>query len=331
MMKSVEFIDAVKNKILSGRQLSRFEAEKLYNIDGRNLMPFLCASSDIARKYRKDVVNLCAITNARSGLCPEDCAFCAQSERHHTGIAVYPLISEGEMLRRAEQAVREKTNRFCIVTSGRGATDKEMDVIARAVKRIKEKFPGLKMDASLGIISKAQAAKLKSAGLDRYNHNLETAQTNFSKVCTTHTYGDRLTTIKFVKDAGLEICCGGIIGLGESKRERIELAFALAKLDIDSIPLNFLNPIPKTRLARGPILSPLEILKTIALFRFILPKKEIRICGGRQANLRGLQPLIFMAGADAIIIGNYLTTKGSQPQDDIKMISDLGLKVNAIS
>lgn len=324
-------LSQLRNKVLKGKSITFAQAEELYRLDNNALAFLLSCVSAITRRYRKDIVNLCAITNARSGLCPEDCVFCAQSSRHKTGVAVYPLISESQMLKRAKEAVGEKTNRFCIVTSGRSVNDKEMSVITAAIKKIKHKFPHLKIDASLGILSKEQVLKLKKSGLDRYNHNLETAESNFAKVCTTHTYAERLRTIRLVKESGIEICCGGIIGLGESKRQRIEFAFTLASLDIDSLPLNFLNPIPKTPLENIHPLSALDILKTIALFRFILPTKEIRICGGRQANLRSLAPLIFMAGADAVIIGNYLTTQGSKPQDDLRMIQDLGLRIDGIS
>lgn len=322
-----KFLHKLKNKVLEGGSVTFCEAEKLYSIPDARIMQLLSVVSEITKKYRKDTVNLCAITNARSGLCPEDCSFCAQSARHDSGIAVYPLISQEEMFKRAKNAVKDKTNRFCIVTSGRGVKDEEIDTVCLSIEKIKNKFPFLKMDASLGILTKEQVIKLKKSGLDRYNHNLETAESFFEQICSTHTYRDRLQTIRFVKEAGIEICCGGIIGLGESQKQRIEFAFSLKDLGIDSLPLNFLNPVPKTRLEKNAPLPPVVILKTIALFRFVLPEKEIRICGGRQANLRSMQPLIFMAGADAIIIGNYLTTRGTSPQEDIQMIKDLGLRI----
>ncbi|PIQ88435.1 MAG: biotin synthase BioB [Candidatus Omnitrophica bacterium CG11_big_fil_rev_8_21_14_0_20_42_13] len=320
-------LNGLKNKVLKGENLSFQEAEQLYSLPEEYLTDILSASSKIRTKYRHDAVSLCAITNARSGMCPEDCAFCAQSGYHNTSISTYPLISKDEMLNRAGDTFRQGTNRFCIVTSGRGINNDELSVICEAIGEIKRLYPNLKIDASLGILSEKDASKLKKCGLDRYNHNLESAESYFSKICTTHTYADRLRTAKIIKKAGIELCCGGIIGLGETDRQRIEFAFALKDLDIDSLPLNFLNPIANTQMMNFLPLRPLSILKTIALFRFILPTKEIRICGGRQVNLRNLQPLIFMAGADAIIIGNYLTTPGSRPQDDIQMIQDLGLRV----
>ena len=317
----------LQNKVLSGELLSFKEADMLYSVGEDSFMQLLATASRIRQYYRKDKVSLCSITNARSGKCNEDCVFCSQSARHNTDIDVYPLISEEEMLKRAQEAAAFKTNRFCVVTSGRSVKAAELDSICRALAKIRKKFPNLRLDASLGILSRKDALKLKKAGLDRYNHNLETAKSNFANICTTHRYEDRVRTVELIKDCGIQICCGGIIGLGETEKQRIELAFELRGLDIDSLPLNFLNPIANTRLADNQPLSPIAILKTIALFRFILPTKEIRICGGRQTNLRNLQPLIFMAGADAIIIGNYLTTKGSAPQDDIRMIEDLGLRI----
>lgn len=322
-----DLLKSLTDKVLSGEELDFDQALALYSIDDGSLSRLLPYASLITKKYRHDTVNLCAITNARSGLCPEDCAFCAQSIRHNTAIPAYPLISEDEMFKKAEEAVGAGTNRFCIVTSGRSVTGKELSVICAAIIKIKNKFPCLKMDASLGILNEGEVSQLKNSGLDRYNHNLETAESFFSSVCTTHTYGDRLKTIRQVKALGLEVCCGGIIGLGENDIQRIELAFTLRGLDVDSIPLNFLNPVAGTALAGASALSPLAILKTIVLFRFVNPSKEIRVCGGRQVNLRGLQAFIYMAGADAIIIGNYLTTKGSSPEDDIRLIKDLGLKI----
>jgi biotin synthase len=223
--------------------------------------------------------------------------------------------------------VANKTHRFCIVTSGCTVNEEELEEICAAIRAIKNKFPHLKMDASLGKLNKTQAEMLKDAGLNRYNHNIETAQSFYDKVCSTHSFGDRLETLEVLKELGIEICCGGIIGLGETDRQRIELAFYLKKLDVDCVPLNFLNLVPGTPFESNEIPSPLELLKYISIFRLILPKKQIRICGGRQKNLRQLQSLIFFAGADAIIIGDYLTTKGSSPHEDLQMISDLGLKV----
>ncbi len=326
----LKLLNKLEHPALSGKGISFEEAVKLLEIELDERLGYLFSLTNSVRaKFRKDIVNLCAITNVKSGDCPEDCAFCSQSIYHNTKILTYPLISEDEIIQRARKAVEMKANRFCVVRSGQGIKDgEEIDIICRAFSKIKDEFPSLCLDASLGFISEEYLRKLKSSGLVRYNHNLETSETFFKNICSTHTYNDRLATVRMVKSIGLEICCGGIFGLGETPRQRVELAFALKELDVDCIPVNFLNPIPKTKLENNLLLEPLEILKSVAIFRLILPKKELRICGGRQSNLRSLQSLIFIAGADAIIIGDYLTTKGSLPDEDLKMIEDLGLKVN---
>lgn len=326
------FIEKLRDRVLSGEDILFGEAEELLNTSEREFYSLLSAANSVREKYQGNIVNLCSITNAKSGNCPEDCAFCSQSSFHNAKILEYPLLSVEEILNKASQAAKTKTNRFCIVISGRGVDEKdELNIICDAIRKIRTEFPKLKIDASLGFISKEGIYKLKEAGLTRYNHNLETAKSYFSSVCTTHTYEDRIATVKDLKGAGLEVCCGGIFGLGETQNQRLELAFALRELDVDCVPINFLNPIAGTQFENNPPLKPLELLKMIAIYRFILPKKEIRICGGRQVNLRSLQPLIFTAGADAIIIGNYLTTKGSPPEEDLKMIEDMGLKVDGAS
>lgn len=328
MNKLEEKIKELEERILAQGVLSFDEAMYLTKIKGFNDLLFLFnAANKIREKFRPDRIDLCSITNAKSGDCLEDCAFCAQSSHHKTGVHIYPLIAVDEILKRAQQAFNNGAHRFCIVTSGCNVEGQEFDSICKAVKSVKIKFPSLKIDASLGKLTKIQAHKLKESGLDRYNHNIETTESFFKQVCTTHSFADRLVTLKVLKEVGIEVCCGGIIGLGESDAERIKLAFYLKELDVDCLPLNFLNPIEGTPLEKNLPPPPLELLKLISIFRLILPRKQIRICGGRQKNLRQFQSLIFYAGADAIIMGDYLTTKGSQPNEDLQMISDLGLKV----
>ncbi|MDD5292121.1 MAG: biotin synthase BioB [Candidatus Omnitrophica bacterium] len=321
-------IQKIQDKALKGQKLTFEEALSLTGItDYEDLFKLFTAADEVREKFRSDRVDLCALTNAKSGSCPENCSFCAQSSHSSTQVKTYPLINVEEILKHADKAVASKTHRFCIVTSGCSVNDEELKEICAAIRRIKEKYPYLKMDASLGKLNKEKARLLKDAGLDRYNHNIETARSFFGEVCTTHSFEDRLATLKILKDAGIEICCGGILGLGETDTQRVELAFSLKELDVDCVPLNFLNPVEGTPFENNKIPSPLGLLKFVSIFRLILPKKQIRICGGRQRNLRQLQPLIFFAGADAIIIGDYLTTKGSAPQEDLRMISDLGLKI----
>ncbi|OGX30525.1 MAG: biotin synthase BioB [Omnitrophica WOR_2 bacterium RIFCSPHIGHO2_02_FULL_46_37] len=241
---------------------------------------------------------------------------------------MYPLLEPDEIYRRAKRAEDSGAGYFCIVTSGRRLQDKKDFLkICKAISKIRSKLK-LNVDASLGELSLEEARALKHAGLFRYNHNLETARSLYAQVCSTHTYSDRLKTIENVKRAGLELCCGGIFGMGETWAQRLEFAFALKNLNPECIPLNFLNPIPGTKLQNQNPLLPLEFLKIIALFRFLFPEQEIKICGGREANLRSLQPFLFLAGADSIILGDYLTTKGNPSQYDLQMIQDLGLTTN---
>ncbi|MCM8770248.1 MAG: biotin synthase BioB [Candidatus Omnitrophica bacterium] len=322
-----KLISNLTSKVLSQRDISKDEALSLLQVKGSDLFYLFASANSIRQHFRGNKISLCTITNAKSGDCFEDCKFCAQSRYHNTNIAVYPLISVDEMLRRAEQAIRAGTHRFCLVTSGGSLDDKEMDLICEGISRIKNKFPHIKLDASLGKIDYPAAKRLKEAGLNRYNHNLETVPEYFSQICSTHTYRDRLETISILKQAGLEICCGGILGMGENETQRVEFGFILKGLDLDSIALNFLNPIPGTGLAQREPSPALELIKIAAILRFILPDKEIRLCGGREKNLRGLQALAFCAGIDATIIGDYLTTKGNPVKEDLEMLIDLGFSV----
>jgi biotin synthase len=260
-----------------------------------NLLPLLFSgASQLRDHYHGRGIKLCAIVNAKSGRCPEDCAFCAQSAHHQTQVETYPLMETQEILHKAQEAKAMGARRFAIVTSGKALTEKELD---------------------------------KAAGLNRFHHNLETARSFFPTICTTHAYEEDLDTLRTAKEAGLQVCSGGIFGLGETHEQRLELAYTLKEMEVDSVALNFLDPIPGTPLERAETLAPLEILRFVALFRFILPDRDIRICGGRESGLRDLHPLIFWAGADGIMIGNYLTTKGRDHHADLQMIRDLGMEV----
>lgn len=328
MSKVMDFINKITDEALSGRSIKIEEAKQLKNIRGEDIYSLLNAAYKIRQKFRGKNVKLCAITNARSGGCSEDCAFCAQSSWHKARINSYPLLEPKEIYRRAKRAKEIGAGYFCIVTSGRRIRSKEDFLkICKVISKIRNKL-GIHIDASLGELTIDEARALKNSGLLRYNHNLETARSLYPKVCSTHTYSDRLRTIENVKKVRLELCCGGIFGMGESWSQRLELAFALKELNPECVPINFLNPISGTRLEKRRALVPLEFLKIISIFRFIFPKREIKICGGRQTNLRSLQPFLFLAGADSIIIGDYLTTSGNPPQYDLQMIRDLGLKTN---
>ncbi len=323
-----EKITFLKEKVLSGARVKLEEAKCLLEVTDVET-PFLFVSAyEIRRKFLGKNVELCAIANARSGACTENCAYCAQSSFHKAKIPVYPLLKADEIFKRAKRAREIGAGYFCIVTSGKKIKEgKDFQEILKAISKIRSKLK-INVDASLGELTLKQAKALKNAGLLRYNHNLETAQSLYSKVCTTHTYSDRLKTIENIKKAGLELCSGGIFGMGESARQRLELLFALRDLSPHCIPINFLNPIQGTKFQNRKPLAPLEFLKIIAVARFLFPRQEIKACGGREANLRSLQPLLFLAGANSIIIGDYLTTKGNLPQYDLQMIRDMGLKIN---
>ncbi len=272
-------------------------------------------------------VDACSIINARSGNCPEDCAFCAQSAHHTAQARAYPLLPEGEVLSAAKRVFDKGVRRFCIVTSGRGiGSEKELSAIARMVERVRE--IGFLPCATLGALSQSQLRTLKGAGLHRYHHNLETSRSFFPRICSTHTYDERIETLSAAKEAGLSTCSGGIFGMGEDMQDRADMASELVRLGVDSVPVNFLMPIPGTPLEDADFITPLEALKSIALLRRILPEKEIRVCGGRLTALGDLHPMVFMAGANGILMGDYLTTSGRNFEDDLRMINDLGMRLH---
>lgn len=286
----------------------------------------LMAGADLIRRNRfKPGVHLCAINNAKSGKCSEDCRFCAQSNAHDTKIETYPLKNENTLFQSLEAMVPTPVHRYSLVTSGKGLNSEGVNRIARAVSLAAE-FPQ-QYCASLGILAETDFQTLKSAGVSRYHHNMETSRSNFHRICTTHTYEQRIRTIRNAKKAGMSVCSGGIFGIGETVDQVVEMAMDLRELDVDALPLNFLTPVGGTPLADQELLSPLACLKIIALFRYMLPEKEIIICGGRLNNLKELHPLVFFAGASGIMTGSYLTTSGNQMDMDLKMISRLGLKV----
>ncbi len=313
-------------KILIGKDLEFDEAVKLLDVsEQKDIISLISCANIIRNEYKGPLIETCAIVNARSGRCPEDCKFCSQSARYSTKIEKYPLLHEDTTIAKAKQAFAIGARAFGIVTSGRGTdNDKDLDKICGTVKRL-SKETTIKACASLGVLTPDSARKLRAAGLKRYHHNLETAESFFRQICTTHQYSDRLNTIKIAKETGLEVCCGGIFGIGESPLQRIEFAYTLKKLEVDSIPMNFLNPIPGTPLENEPPLSSMEILKLIAIYRYIHPKTDIRICGGRGRNLRNTQALMYPAGANAVMIGDYLTVPGSDPAQDLQLIRDLML------
>jgi len=325
-MQKVSWIELAR-AVCSGYRVDRATALALHETPDRDLLELLAGADRIRRHFKGNKATLCSIVNAKSGRCPENCAFCSQSAHHKSDIPVFPLLSEEEIVAHFQAASAYPIDRFGIVMSGKGLeVGGEAEVLCRTIRRIRESANGMTVCASLGILSDEVAALVKKAGLQSYHHNVETSRGFFPRVCSTHQFEERVNTVRTAKRAGFQVCCGGIFGLGESAEDRVDLAMLLRELEVDSVPLNFLVPIPGTKLADAIPLEPVEILKIIALFRYVLPEKDIRVCGGRETNLRDLQGLVFFAGANGFMLGNYLTTKGRSPEDDLQLLGDLGLE-----
>lgn len=306
---------------------SRNEFADIYRRDWVEMWPLMAEAQRLRERHFGRHVSFCVITNAKSGLCSEDCAFCSQAAGARGEVPRYPLPPQEELVAAAAQAARAGASRFSLVTSGRGiVSGKEQEALLRTVAAIVDTVP-IQVCASLGIVESAFLKELKAAGVSRYHHNLEAAASFFPQICTTHTYEERVATIEAARDAGLSVCAGGILGLGESVDQRWELAQALKELAVDAIPLNFLHPLPGTGLHGRPLLTPLEALQSILAFRLHFPDRPLIICGGRQVTLRSLAPLMFAAGANCLMTGDYLTTKGRLPEEDRQMLADLGLEL----
>jgi biotin synthase len=316
----------VEDALLRGEGITKDEALSVADSDNSALFDILAVTNRVREKFKGNRIRLCAIVNAKSGRCSEDCAFCAQSAHYETGIETYPLLANEQILQSAKRAKEMGAREFSIVTSGVSASGEELARIAQAVALIRREIQ-LECCASLGILDAVAFSVLKSAGLTKYHHNLETSRSHFRNICTTHSYEEDIQSVSSAKDAGLAVCCGGIFGMGESHTDWLELAFTLKELGVDSVPLNFLNPIKGTPLGQRELLNPLDALRIIALFRLVLPTRDIIICGGRDIILRQLQPLVFAAGANGLMIGDYLTTKGRAPAQDMEMLGDLQLVV----
>jgi biotin synthase len=313
------------DKALRGELLTEQEAISVLEADDDELLAILQAAFRVRKHYFGKKVKLNLIINAKSGLCPEDCGYCSQSIVSKAPVEKYPLLEKDVLVDGARKAMEMQAGTYCIVASGKGPTPRELDHVIAAVEEIKSTMP-MKICACLGILSQDQANRLKSAGVDRYNHNLNTSAGHFAHITSTHTYEDRVTTVDHAKASGMSPCSGCIVGMGESQADVVQVAYALRDLDADSIPVNFLNSIPGTPLETLKHLNPRYCLKILALFRFICPTKEIRASGGREVNLRSLQPLALYA-ANSIFVGDYLTTEGQDATDDHRMIEDLGFEI----
>lgn len=313
---------------MSVTPISAEEAVRLMTVDSlADLTALMARAAAVRQTVFQNGLTSCAIINAKSGCCTENCAFCPQSVFATSAIETYPLVDADTMFMAAAEAESRGASRFGIVTSGRTIDDlSELETICRAVTRICAELT-IKPCASLGILTFEQMVLLKNAGLDRYHHNLETAESHYEKICTTRTYADQLRTVRDAKRAGLSVCSGGIFGLGESREQRVEMFKTLQSELVDSVPVNFLNAIDGTHMAGRQDLNPLECLKIIAVARLMLPAQRIRICGGREHNLRDMQSWIFAAGADSVMIGHYLTTGGRTLDKDLQMFRDAGMNL----
>jgi biotin synthase len=309
----------------SNHGIDRQSALALTQSYGTELYDLFTTARREREKFKGNKVDLCSIVNAKSGACPEDCSFCAQSAHSKTDTNIYPLLNKENILEAALYARQHGVKRFCIVISGTAPSNNDLDKICNFISELRKNE--ILPCATLGMLDTEQLKQLKDAGLNRYHHNLETSEAFFSEICTTHTYLDKMKTISAAKSLDLSLCSGGIFGLGESWEDRIEMAFALKEIGVDSVPINFFTPVKGTPLGDRGMLSPLEALKIIAIYRLILPEREIRVCGGRPVTLRDLNSHIFTAGADGLLLGNYLTTQGRDPRDDLQMIQDMGLEI----
>ncbi len=305
----------------TGEGIGEELALALGTLSGPEIFSLFPLSNRIRRHYCGAQIALCAIVNAKSGRCPEDCAYCAQSAAYDTGVKTFPLMAVDELRQRAQAAAERKVENFSVVTSGT-AVDKTAEQ-ERIIEMLKE-IAALGVDpcASLGFLDRDTAGRYRDAGLQHYHHNLETARSFFPKICTTHDYERAVATVKTAKAAGLYVCSGGIMGLGENWAQRVELALTLCELEVDSVPLNFLVPVTGTPLEKQSGLSPRQALLTVMMFRFVCPKVDIRICGGRQRTFGDYQALVLAAGANGLMVGDYLTTSGRQWLDDERLLHD---------
>lgn len=323
-MNALELV-ALGEKILNGHTVSAEEALALTAVEAVDIPLLAAYANKIRDRFAGQKVDMCGIISARSGMCSEDCKFCAQSVHHETASPVYPLLEPEAILAAAQKAEAQGAKRTSIVTSGKGMeNDPDFPVILTAIQAIQQQT-GLKVCANLGTITPDQARQLAAAGVKRYAHNLETSRRFYPEICTTHPFEERLATIRAAKDAGMELCTGGIIGLGETWEDRIELALALREIGVHSVPINILNPIKGTVLEGTMPPSALDCIKTFAIFRFILTGAVIRPAGGREINLRDMQGALMLAGANGLIIGNYLTFTGRDTPADFTMVADAGL------
>ena len=317
----------ISNRILEGGTIQPEEALALLESPDDELLDVLQAAYQVRKKHFGKTVSLHLLRNVKSGVCPEDCSFCSQSTKAINDVERYDMQTVETILEGAQAAVDRQAKRYCLVSSTRSPSPNEVDTICDAVTQIKERHPHLEICSSLGLLTEEKAQRLKEAGVNRFNHNLETSENFFPEVVTTHEFSDRINTAKIVKKVGLDLCCGGLFGMGESLQDRVDLAYALADLNVDSVPVNFLDPRPGTHFDGKPNpLSPNDCLRALAMIRLVMPTVEVRIAGGRETTLRHLQTFALYP-ANSMFTNGYLTTGGQDFDTDKRMIEDAGFEV----
>lgn len=319
-MSDSSFIVSLMNKVLNGHKISFEEAERLLNTD--DVITLARCANTITKEFNGENVDVETLLNAKSGRCPEDCSFCAQSSFYNTNINKYPLLPRTEIIEKAKLAKEGGANSFCLVCAYREPPERDFNEICETIKTLKQELD-IEINVSLGFMNKERVKILKQLGVKRYNHNLEASESFFPKICNTHDFKDRYETAKIVKEGGLELCCGGIIGMGETPKQRLELAFSIASLNADEVPVNVLIPQKTTPLEHNSKISDLEVIKTIAVWRFIIPKAIIKLAGGREAYFSDNGKFALQAGANGIISGGYLTTKGNIIHKDLAMLKEI--------
>ncbi len=318
--------DARRTLIEDGLALTRDQLAAIATLDARFVPHVLALADDVRRRYYGDVAGVEVLYNAKKGGCSEDCHFCSQSARFASDVEREPLGKVEDFVIAARAAHERGATEFCIVVAVRGPSPVLLERVCAAVVRIKEELP-LTVAVSLGILTEAHLVKLAAAGVDKVNHNLETSRRHFPNVCTTHSYDERLDTCRLVKTQGLELCCGGIIGMGETIEDRLDFLCELQALEPAEVPVNFLNPRPGTPFQDKSLVEPTEALRFVAMVRLAMPKALVRFAGGREITLQGLQDLGMQSGASGLVIGNYLTTSGRSDADDFAMLERLGFEV----
>jgi biotin synthase len=317
------------DQVLAGSPPSREQARAVLHAPEDELLALLDAAFRVRRAHWGRRVSLHVLENAKLGACPEDCGFCSQSSKHASPSGEAPIKSVDELVEGARRAHAARAKRYCMVTATRGPSQRDLDVICEAAQRIKSEMQ-IELCASLGLLNEAKAKRLAESGVDRFNHNLETSERHYGAIVSTHTWRDRVATVQHAKAAGMDTCCGGIVGLGETEDDLLDLAFALRELDVDSVPVNFLDARPGTPLAGRPLVEPGFALRALCMFRFVHPRTDLRVAGGRELTLRGLQAFALFP-ANSIFTQGYLTTGGATAHADHQMIRDAGFELELAS